>query len=47
MNFIKIINRFFRIEKIILGRWSIDSCDKIIDKKIYLSNIDNCGTCGN
>ncbi len=31
----------------ILGRWNIDYCNKKIDNKIYLANIDHCGSCGN
>lgn len=41
------IDKFIRIDKIILGRWNIENCAKIIDKKIYLANVDHCGTCGN
>lgn len=29
-----------------LGRWNIDYCSEIINKKIDLSNEDNCGPCG-
>lgn len=28
-----------------LGRWNINYCSKITNKKIDLSNIDHCGTC--
>ena len=30
-----------------LGRWKIENCYKIINKKIDLSNEDHCGPCGN
>jgi len=30
-----------------LGRWNIKYCNKEIDRKIDLSNEDNCGTSGN
>jgi hypothetical protein len=33
-------------QKVILGRWSIDSCNKKINRKIDLSNTDHCGPCG-
>jgi hypothetical protein len=29
-----------------MGRWTIDYCNKKIDKKIDLSNEDHCGPCG-
>lgn len=29
-----------------LGRWNIDYCSEVINKKIDLSNEDNCGPCG-
>ena len=25
-----------------LGRWQIDYCNKMLDRKIYLTNNDNC-----
>jgi hypothetical protein len=30
-------------DKLMLGRWRIDYCDKILSRKIQLSNEDNCG----
>lgn len=30
---------------IILGRWRLKYDEKLIDKTVYLSNIDNCGCC--
>ena len=33
-------------QKILLGRWALDSCNKKINRKIDLSNIDHCGPCG-
>ena len=32
---------------ILLGRWTITYCEKIINKKIDLSNEDHCGSCNN
>jgi hypothetical protein len=32
---------------ILLGRWNITYCEKIINKKIDLSNEDHCGSCNN
>jgi len=29
-----------------LGRWNIEYCNTIIDRKIDLSNEDHCGPCG-
>jgi len=29
-----------------LGRWNINYCNKITNKKIDLSNEDHCGPCG-
>jgi hypothetical protein len=48
----KIITKFKQIinnrqSKILLGRWNIIYCEKIINKKIDLSNEDHCGTCNN
>lgn len=33
-------------KKLILGRWGYPENDKILEKKIYLANHDNCGPCG-
>ena len=38
--------KFIKEEKKILGRWSIESCDKKMNNKIDLSNEDHCGPCG-
>lgn len=39
--------RFFvNEEKKILGRWSIEHCEKKLNNKIDLSNEDHCGPCG-
>jgi hypothetical protein len=47
MKFIKnIIQKFVKTDKKILGRWNIEHCDKIMNNKIYLSNEDHCGPCG-
>ena len=29
-----------------VGRWRIEVCDKQLNQKIYLSNEDHCGPCG-
>jgi len=29
-----------------LGRWSVETCPKVINHKIDLSNEDHCGPCG-
>ncbi len=45
----KIINKFkyyiSKQPKVLLGRWTIDYCQKKINKKIDLSNEDHCGAC--
>ena len=47
MKFIKnIIQKWIKEDKKILGRWNIDYCDKKINNKIDLSNVDHCGPCG-
>jgi hypothetical protein len=33
-------------EKKLLGRWSLEKCDKKLNSKIDLSNEDHCGPCG-
>ena len=37
---------FVKEEKKVLGRWSIDHCDRKLNNKIDLSNEDHCGPCG-
>jgi len=37
---------FVTKEKKVLGRWSIEHCDKKLNSKIDLSNEDHCGPCG-
>jgi hypothetical protein len=41
-----IIQRFTKQDKKVLGRWTIDYCDKRTNNKIDLSNEDHCGPCG-
>jgi hypothetical protein len=41
-----IIKRFTEKDKKMLGRWTIDYCDKKVNNKIDLSNEDHCGPCG-
>lgn len=39
--------RIFKKQKpIVLGRWSKLECDKALEQRIKLANIDNCGPCG-
>ena len=44
-----IINRFISTKppSQIYGRWSLDYERSIQDRKVYLTNMDNCGCCGN
>ena len=44
MNF---INRIFKenTKKIVLGRWTINYCPILINRKIDSGNHDHCGTC--
>jgi hypothetical protein len=47
MKFIQnFIRKFMKEDKIVLGRWNIEYCNKKIDNKIDLSNEDHCGPCG-
>ena len=41
-----IFERLLRRDKKVLGRWSLDYCDKRVYNKIDLSNEDHCGPCG-
>ena len=48
----KIILEFLKLIKVKdsikpqLGRWNIDTCSVITNRKIDLSNEDHCGPCG-
>jgi hypothetical protein len=43
----QIIRRFFMKDQVVhLGRWNIVYCNKLLDRKIDLSNEDHCGPCG-
>ena len=44
--FNKIHKFLVKEDKKLLGRWSIEHCDKKINYKIDLSNEDHCGPCG-
>jgi hypothetical protein len=47
--FQRFINRWIKNElddKKVLGRWNIVYCDKLLNKKVDLSNEDHCGPCG-
>jgi hypothetical protein len=47
VDFVKrIIIGIGKIDKKILGRWDLDSCNKKINTKIDFSNEDHCGPCG-
>jgi hypothetical protein len=40
------IKRFAKFEnKVLLGRWSINYCNKVRNMKIDLANEDHCGSC--
>lgn len=41
-----LIKRFIRDDKKVLGRWSIEHCDKKTNNRVDLSNEDHCGPCG-
>ena len=43
MNFLRI---FKKQKPTVLGRWSKLECNKALEKRIKLANIDNCGPCG-
>lgn len=44
MNYIvKIVKKLLQNEEKVLGRWNIDYSYQIINRKIDLSNQDNCG----
>lgn len=45
MKYRNIINIFTKEMPKPLGRWNIDYCSIIINKKIDLSNEDHCGVC--
>jgi len=47
-NILQFINKFFREEsnKIVLGRWTINYCPIITNKKVDSGNHDHCGPCG-
>lgn len=40
------IQQFMKKDVKILGRWTIDYCDKKVNTKIDLANEDHCGPCG-
>ena len=42
----KIMSRWIKNEKHVLGRWNIEHCDMKMSKKVDLSNEDHCGPCG-
>ncbi len=44
--FYNMIQQFMKKDVRILGRWTIDYCDKKVNTKIDLANEDHCGPCG-
>lgn len=46
MSLIKKLKSFLKIENtILLGRWSKLETKEQINRRVYLANIDHCGTC--
>ena len=44
--FISKLNLFAKSEnKVLLGRWTINYCNKVRNMKIDLANEDHCGSC--
>jgi hypothetical protein len=41
-NFFSKVIMSFSIKKTPLGRWKVENMDNIIERKIYLANIDSC-----
>jgi hypothetical protein len=41
-----LMNRLVKDDKKVLGRWSIEYCDKKMNNRVDLSNEDHCGPCG-
>ena len=38
---------FGKNPQLIIGRWNIDYDKNIQERKVYLTNMDHCGCCGN
>jgi hypothetical protein len=38
---------FGKKSNILVGRWNIDYDNVIQERKVYLTNMDHCGCCGN
>jgi hypothetical protein len=38
---------FVKNTPILIGRWTIDYDKNIQERKVYLTNMDHCGCCGN
>jgi hypothetical protein len=48
--FNQIFNRLYKDKnsnKLIIGRWKRDYDTNILERKVYLANMDNCGCCEN
>jgi hypothetical protein len=37
---------FKKHRPVLLGRWKLEECKILIDKKVDWANYDHCGTCG-
>lgn len=48
-SFLRSVTRklFIKNTPILIGRWSIDYDKNIQERKVYLTNMDHCGCCGN
>ena len=44
--FRNIFSKYFKKDKPILGRWSINYNEYQLNKKVYFANHDHCGPCG-
>ena len=38
---------FCKNPQVLVGRWTIDYDKNIQERKVYLTNMDHCGCCGN
>ncbi len=49
VSFISSLTRqlFVKNTPILIGRWTIDYDKNIQERKVYLTNMDHCGCCGN
>jgi hypothetical protein len=49
VSFLRSLTRqlFVKNTPILVGRWTIDYDKNIQERKVYLTNMDHCGCCGN